>query len=271
MFRVATLYKFVPLTHLEALQQELKSICKELTGTLLIAPEGINGTIAGMPESIANAIAQLKAIPAFDKLWYQYSESDKKPFRKLKIRIKKEIVTMARADAQPVNLTGHHVLATDWNAILDKAAIVIDVRNDYEYRIGTFEGAINPKTTYFSRFPCFVTDNLMDYKDKPIAMFCTAGIRCEKACSYMLANGFKEVYQLNGGILQYLAQVPKDETKWQGECFVFDERVALGHGLQQGKSILCYGCRMPLATEDINEDYQPGIQCKFCLKANTNN
>ncbi|MBX9890242.1 MAG: rhodanese-related sulfurtransferase [Amoebophilaceae bacterium] len=269
MFKVVTLYKFVPLTDLAIWQQKLLSLCKELTGTLLIAPEGINGTIAGMPLAIDQVIAQLTAMPTLHDLWYQYAETQKKPFRKLKIRIKKEIVTIANAEAQPLKKSGYHVLATEWNAALAQAAVVIDVRNDYEYRLGTFQGAVNPKTTYFSEFPKFVTEKLMAYKDKPVAMFCTGGIRCEKASAYMLANGFKEIYQLNGGILQYLANVPAEETKWQGECFVFDERVSLGHGLAQGKSILCYGCRMPLTTEDLEAHYEPGVRCKYCVPANT--
>jgi UPF0176 protein len=266
MFKVVTLYKFVSLNELETLQQKLQSICKELTGTLLIASEGINGTIAGFPDTLDHAMTQIQAIPAFNDLWHQYSESSHKPFRRLKIRIKKEIVTIAKAEARPLISSGHHVLAADWNAILDKADVVIDVRNDYEYRVGTFQGAVNPETTYFSEFPDFVEHNLTSYKDKPIAMFCTGGIRCEKASSYMLEHGFKEIYQLNGGILQYLSNVPENETKWQGECFVFDERVSLGHALKQGSCLLCYGCRMPLTTGDLSEHYKPGIQCKYCLK-----
>ncbi|TDG95546.1 rhodanese-related sulfurtransferase [Cardinium endosymbiont of Culicoides punctatus] len=265
MFKVATLYKFVPLNDLTALQQKLQSICKELSGTLLIAPEGINGTIAGLPSVLAHAIGQITSIPPFEDLWYQYSEASQKPFRRLKIRIKKEIVTMAQPKIDPTKISGQHVSAADWNAILDKAAIVIDVRNDYEHRIGTFEGAVNPKTTYFNQFPDFVDDHLSPYKDKPVAMFCTGGIRCEKASSYMLTHGFKEVYQLSGGILQYLDKVTKDRTRWKGECFVFDERISLGHGLEQGSCLLCYGCRMPLTSDDLDRDYQPGIQCKYCL------
>lgn len=266
MFKVVTLYKFVPLNDLAALQQKLQSICKDLTGTLLIASEGINGTIAGMPAALENAISQIQAIPLLNDLCYQYSTATHKPFRRLKIKIKKEIVTMAKVEAQPMKLRGHHVLAADWHTVLDRAAIVVDVRNDYEYRVGTFEGALNPKTTFFSEFPAFVENNLADYKDKPVAMFCTGGIRCEKASSYMLVHGFKEIYQLSGGILQYLANIREDETRWKGDCFVFDERISLGHGLKKGNCLLCYGCRMPLTTDDLDNSYQPGIQCKFCLK-----
>ncbi|WP_339044103.1 rhodanese-related sulfurtransferase [Cardinium endosymbiont of Tipula unca] len=265
MFKTATLYKFVPLNDLAELQQQLQSICKDLTGTLLIASEGINGTIAGPPSVLEDAIMQIKAIPPFRDLEYQYSEASRKPFRRLKIRIKKEIVTMAKPEINPTKIGGQHVLATDWNGVLDKAAIVIDVRNDYEYRVGTFEAAVNPKTTYFSEFPAFVDDHLSSYKDKPVAMFCTGGIRCEKASSYMLSRGFKEVYQLSGGILQYLENVPEEQAKWKGECFVFDERISLGHGLKQGSCQLCYGCRMPLTADDLDRHYKPGIQCRYCL------
>lgn len=265
MFKTATLYKFVPLNDLVELQQKLQSICKDLSGTLLIAPEGINGTVAGLPPVLEHAIAQIKTMSPFSNIWHQYSEASRKPFRRLKIRIKKEIVTMAKREVDPTKMGGKHVLATDWNDVLDKAAIVIDVRNDYEYRVGTFEAAVNPKTTYFSEFPDFVDDNLSAYKDKPVAMFCTGGIRCEKASSYMLAHGFKEVYQLSGGILQYLDNVQEDQTKWRGECFVFDERISLRHGLKQGDCLLCYGCRMPLTADDLDGHYKPGIQCKYCL------
>ncbi|WP_342265673.1 rhodanese-related sulfurtransferase [Cardinium endosymbiont of Philonthus spinipes] len=266
MFKVATLYKFVPLDGLEALQQHLQSICSALTGTLLIAPEGINGTIAGSPDLLDDAIAQITTMPPFSDLWYQYSQARHKPFRHLKVRVKKEIITMHKPAVSSMKLRGHHVLAADWHRTLDKAAVLVDVRNDYEHRLGSFEGALNPKTTYFSQFPDFVENHLTPYKEQPIAMFCTGGIRCEKASAYMLANGFKEVYQLSGGILQYLAHTREEASRWKGECFVFDERISLGHGLKKGNSLLCYGCRMPLTTADLDDNYQPGIRCKFCLK-----
>ncbi|TSJ81324.1 MAG: rhodanese-like domain-containing protein [Candidatus Cardinium sp.] len=266
MFKVATLYKFVPLDDLVGLQTQLQSICSALTGTLLIASEGINGTIAGLPDLLDHAMGQIAAIPAFRDLWYQYSKAGNKPFRRLKVRIKKEIITMHKPEVGSMPLRGQHVLAADWNNTLDEAAVVVDVRNDYEYRLGSFEGALNPKTTYFSQFPAFVDNHLTLYKDQPIAMFCTGGIRCEKASAYMLAAGFKKVYQLSGGILQYLAHTRQALSRWQGECFVFDERISLGHGLKKGNSLLCYGCRMPLTTEDLDENYEPSIRCKFCLK-----
>lgn len=267
MFKVATLYKFVPLNNLVTLQQELHVICKGLTGTLLVASEGINGTIAGLPDVLDDAIAQIKALPSFSDLWYQYSQTSNKPFRRLKIRIKKEIITMHKPDLAFMQRRGHHVLVADWNSILERAAVVLDVRNDYEYRLGSFKGALNPKTTYFSQFPSFVDNHLTDYKDQPVAMFCTGGIRCEKASAYMLARGFKEVYQLTGGILQYLAHTEQALSKWEGECFVFDERISLGHGLKKGEALLCYGCRMPLTSQDLDQHYQHGVQCKFCLKS----
>ncbi|WP_243519201.1 MULTISPECIES: rhodanese domain-containing protein [unclassified Candidatus Cardinium] len=266
MFKVATLYKFVPLDDLIVLQQKLQSICKALTGTLLISSEGINGTIAGLPDLLDKAMAEIEAMPSFDNLWYQYSQATHKPFGRLKIRIKKEIITMHQPEPLSMSLRGHHIVAADWHDRLDQAAVVIDVRNNYECRLGSFKGAINPETTYFSQFPSFVETHLKPYKDQPIAMFCTGGIRCEKASAYMLANGFKEIYQLSGGILQYLAHTAEDASRWQGECFVFDERISLGHGLKKGSALLCYGCRMPLKKEDLDDDYKPGIRCKFCLK-----
>ena len=265
MFKVATLYKFIPLNNLIELQQKLQSICRDLTGTLLVAPEGINGTIAGVSDVLEHAIMQIRSIPIFHNLWHQYSQSTHKPFRRLKIRVKKEIITMAQGtDIESMQSYGQHVLAQDWHTILDQVAVIIDVRNDYEYRVGTFEGAIHPHTTYFSQFPFFVANHLLPYKDKPIAMFCTGGIRCEKASAYMLGNGFEKIYQLHGGILQYLANIPQEQSRWQGECFVFDERISLGHGLQQGSCLLCYGCRMPLTQIDLDEAYKPGMQCKYC-------
>lgn len=266
MFKVATLYKFVPLDDLAGLQAQLQSICSALTGTLLIAPEGINGTIAGFPDLLEDAMGQIKAIPPFSNLWHQYAEANHKPFRRLKVRIKKEIITMHKPEVSSMPLRGRHVLASDWNNRLDQVAVVVDVRNDYEYRLGSFEGALNPKTTYFSQFPTFVDNHLTAYKEQPIALFCTGGIRCEKASAYMLATGFKEVYQLSGGILQYLAHTEEALSRWKGECFVFDERISLGHGLKKGSSLLCYGCRMPLTRADLDENYQPGVRCKFCLK-----
>ncbi len=265
-YKAATLYTFTPLSNLETLQSHLQSICKELTGTLLIASEGINGTIAGLPNALDTAMHEIQAIPAFNNLWHQYSGADRKPFRRLKIRIKKEIVTMAQPNVSPLVVSGSRVPFTEWNALLDQTAVVVDVRNDYEYRIGTFQKAVNPQTTYFSAFPAFVDQKLIAYKEHPIALFCTGGIRCEKASSYMLTRGFKEVYQLHGGILHYLKNVPASESRWQGECFVFDDRVSLTHGLQPGSCSICYGCRMPLRPEDCKKRYQPGVHCIYCQK-----
>ncbi|AWN81978.1 rhodanese-related sulfurtransferase [Candidatus Cardinium hertigii] len=265
MFKVVTLYKFISLTNLTILQQQLQTICRSLTGTLLIAPEGINGTIAGLPTALEQAMAQIQTIPFFQDLFYQYSEATVKPFCRLKVRIKKEIITMTKAAAaQPMQLRGCHVSAKDWNALLDEAALIVDVRNHYEHRIGSFTAALNPNTTYFSEFPAFVDRHLTAYKQKPIALFCTGGIRCEKASAYMCMVGFQEVYQLSGGILQYIAHIPESETKWEGACFVFDRRVALKQGLAESDTLLCYGCRMPLAAADLDEQYQPGKQCKYC-------
>lgn len=269
MFKVVTLYKFVSLDHLTILQKQLQTICKELIGTLLLASEGINGTIAGAPDQLEAAMNQIQSIAPLQGLFYQYSDTHINPFRSLKIKIKKQIITMANESLTPSSSKGQYVSAINWNTMLNQAAVVVDVRNSYEYRVGTFQGAINPKTTCFSAFPSFVDAHLTSYKHKPIALFCTGGIRCEKASAYMLSRGFHEIYQLRGGILQYLAHIPEQKTRWQGECFVFDRRIALGHGLKKGKCLLCYGCRMPLTADDLDESYQANVQCKYCIKCKT--
>ncbi len=234
MLCVVTFYKFVVLTDPQSMRDRIESFCRDqgVMGTILIAPEGINSTIAGTADAIDRTLAFLRSHGEFADMTHKTSHAATMPFRKLKVRVKKEIVTM-KAPVDPANLVGRYVNAKDWNELIARdGVIVIDTRNSYEFAEGTFEGAVDPKTDIFSQFPDYVRDNLDGCKNRPIAMFCTGGIRCEKATSYLLQQGFNEVYHLQGGILKYLEEIPKDQSKWQGECFVFDERRALGHGLE---------------------------------------
>jgi len=237
-YKVAALYQFVPLPDFRKIKEPLHRICAALglKGTLLLAQEGINGTVAGRAEAIDALIDELRGGSLFDgrldNLELKFSSAAEMPFGRMKVRLKKEIVTLGDPDADPTRKVGTYVAAADWNRLLDTPGIVvIDTRNGFEVGMGTFEGAIDPKTERFSEFKDFVGRALDPKKHKKIAMFCTGGIRCEKASSYMLAKGFEEVYHLRGGILKYLEDVPEAESRWRGECFVFDERIALGHGL----------------------------------------
>jgi UPF0176 protein len=215
-------------------------------GTLLLAREGINGTIAGSDGAIEAVLAAIRALPGCGDLDVKESRAAAMPFHRMKVRLKREIVTMGEPDIDPLD-TGHYVAPRDWNALIaDPATILIDTRNAYEVGIGTFKGAIDPKTRAFSEFPDFVEANLDPGKHPRVAMFCTGGIRCEKASAYLLSRGFSEVYHLEGGILKYLETVPPEQSLWQGECFVFDERVALGHGVAQGAHVMCPDCGYPI-------------------------
>ncbi len=237
-YKVAALYQFVPLPEYRELREPLRALCVglDLKGTLLLAAEGINGTIAGRAEAIDALVAELRQGALFesrlDNLELKFSTAAEMPFRRLKVRLKKEIVTLGSPEVDPTSRVGTYVSARDWNRLLEDSDIVlIDTRNDFEVAMGTFEGAVDPRIKSFSAFRDFVEKDLDPAKHKKVAMFCTGGIRCEKASSYMLAKGFEEVYHLKGGILQYLEDVPEAESRWQGGCFVFDERIALGHGL----------------------------------------
>lgn len=267
-YLTAALYKFVSLPNYQALQAPILAACQErrIKGTLLLALEGINGTIAGAPEDIQALLAYLRSYPEFSDLEHKESYADKHPFYRMKVKLKKEIVTMGVAGIDPNQVVGTYVKPEDWNALIsDPEVVLLDTRNDYEVHIGTFKGAVDPKTTTFREFPEYVAQNLDKTKHKKVAMFCTGGIRCEKASSFMKQQGFEEVYHLQGGILKYLETVPKEQSMWEGECFVFDQRVAVKHGLEVGDYDQCYACRMPLSPEELKSPrYTPGISCPHC-------
>lgn len=262
---VAALYQFTPLNDLQELQLCLQGLCKieSIKGTLLLASEGINGTVAGSREAIDKLKAFLET--RFDALEYKESWANEPPFRRMKVRVKKEIVTLGVPGINPTEKVGIYVDPQEWNALLSNPDILLlDTRNSYEVEIGTFQGAMNPQTRSFTEFPDFV-QTLDKTKPQKIALFCTGGIRCEKASSYMLSQGFKEVYHLKGGILKYLETVPPEQSLWEGECFVFDGRVAVDHGLEQGHYGVCYGCRRPLSQEEtLSPFYERGVSCNSC-------
>ncbi len=271
-FLTAALYKFVTLENFAALQANIHAACEahQIKGTILLAREGINGTIAGLPENIRQVLHFLRTDTTFEgkfaDLEHKESYADDHPFYRMKVKLKKEIVTMGVPSVNPNNTVGTYVKPEDWNALIsDPDVILLDTRNDYEVHIGTFKGAVNPETTTFREFPEYVAKNLDKTKHKKVAMFCTGGIRCEKASSYMLEQGFDEVYHLQGGILKYLETVPEATSLWQGECFVFDQRVAVKHGLAVGDYDQCYACRMPLSPEELKSPlYTAGIACPHC-------
>ncbi|MGH6762434.1 MAG: rhodanese-related sulfurtransferase [Phyllobacterium sp.] len=272
-FKVAALYKFAPVPHFESLQEPLSKLCcgEGIKGTLLLASEGINGTVAGSREAIAKLIDWLEREPAFRGAEIKYSHASKMPFNRMKVRLKKEIVTMRVDDIDPLKSVGTYVAAQDWNALIsDPDTILVDTRNDYEVAIGTFEGAIDPKTKTFTEFPGWVENNREQLEGKKIAMFCTGGIRCEKATAFVKGMGFDDVYHLKGGILKYLEEVEPSESKWEGECFVFDERVSVVHGLAEGTVELCRACRQPITRADhASPLYEEGISCPNCYHERT--
>ncbi|AKH99020.1 putative sulfurtransferase [Hoeflea sp. IMCC20628] len=265
---VAALYHFARLAGHEALQPPLAELCRDMDvrGTLLLAQEGINGTIAGSRTAIDAVLAHLRQIPGLETLEHKESSAHKMPFRRMKVRLKNEIVTMGVPDIDPLEDVGAYVDPKDWNALIsDPDTIVIDTRNDYEVGIGTFKGAINPETHTFREFPGWVENAGLEDKSKPVAMFCTGGIRCEKATAFMRAKGYENVYHLKGGILKYLEQVPEEDSLWQGSCFVFDERVAVTHGLRESDEILCRACRNPISPEaQASPLYEDGVSCPQC-------
>lgn len=265
---VAALYKFVSWDNLAEKQRAIRQICNDngIFGTLLLAREGINGTIAGSRAGINAVLDFLRSYPELAELEHKESFATEMPFYRMKVRLKKEIVTIGDPAVNPNECVGTYVAPQDWNDIIsDPDTIVIDTRNDYEVKIGSFRGAVNPKTGSFRQFPHYVRENLDPQKHKKVAMFCTGGIRCEKASAFMLGAGFEEVYHLKGGILKYLEEIPQENSLWDGECFVFDERVAVKHGLAQGEHALCRACRHPLSPEDLRHDsYQDGVSCPHC-------
>jgi UPF0176 protein len=265
---IAAFYKFVTLDDYRERRQPLLNLCHHhhIQGTILLAAEGINGTIAGTRSSIDAILANLKADPQFADLAHKESIATKSPFDRLKVRLKQEIVTFGIPTIDPTNLVGIYVKPQDWNALIaNPDVLVIDTRNQYEVEIGTFAGAIDPQTTSFTEFPAYVSAHLDPQQHKQIAMFCTGGIRCEKATSYLLSQGFEHVYHLEGGILKYLEEIPATQSQWEGECFVFDDRVAVTHGLSTGTYQLCWGCGNPISPADLGSPhYEPGICCSRC-------
>ena len=270
---VAAIYKFVRLEDCAAMREPLLAQCNKLdiSGTLLLAAEGINGTIAGTRAGIDKILAYLRSDPRLADLEHKESAAEQQPFYRMKVKLKNEIVTMGVPGINPTEQVGQYVKPEDWNALIsDPEVLLIDTRNDYEVDVGTFKGAINPRTTTFREFPEYVKKNINPQKKPRVAMFCTGGIRCEKASAYMLQQGFAEVYHLQGGILKYLENVPAEESLWQGECFVFDQRVAVGQGLAPGHYELCYGCSRPINSEEkASPKYQAGISCPHCYDALT--
>ena len=280
-FLTAALYKFVELPDFTELQAPLLAVCEaqDVRGTLLLAGEGINGTIAGPDQGVHAVLAFLRRDPRLAELTHKASYSQKLPFYRMKVRLKREIVTMGVPGINPSRMAGRYVKPQDWNALLaDPEVVVVDTRNSYEVAIGTFKGAVNPQTQSFSDLPGWVRqqsgpDGLLsgkDGKNPKVAMFCTGGIRCEKSTAYLRTQGFDEVYHLEGGILKYLETVPPADSLWQGECFVFDERVSVTHGLQVGHYGLCRACRDPISEADkASPLYVPGVSCPACRNKKT--
>ncbi len=273
MFTVAALYHFTRFEDPAALRPGVEAACHGagVKGTILLATEGVNCTIAGTRDGIDAALACLRALPGCEGLEWKESEAADQPFLRLKVRLKKEIVTLGQPGVDPTSQVGTYVAPEDWNDLIEQDdVILIDTRNDYEVGIGQFKGAIDPGTTSFREFPDWWKANKDTYEGKRVAMYCTGGIRCEKASSYLLSEGVDEVFHLKGGILKYLEHTPPEESTWDGECFVFDGRVSVGHGLKQGPYDLCHACRRPISEDDKASDlYIPGVQCPHCVNEYT--
>ncbi|MEZ5742487.1 MAG: rhodanese-related sulfurtransferase [Sphingomonadaceae bacterium] len=269
---VAALYRFTRFEDCASLRAPLEGICRDeaVRGTLLLASEGINGTIAGPADGIARVVDYIRGLPGCAELDVKLSTASAMPFHRLKVRLKREIVTMGEPGLDPRASVGTYVEPQDWNDLIaDPGTIVIDTRNDYEVAVGTFDGAIDPKTASFRDFPDWFRrerERLMGSGKPPkVAMFCTGGIRCEKSTSFLKQEGIDEVYHLKGGILKYLETVPEEQSLWRGECFVFDQRVTIGHGLVEGSHVLCHACRRPVSVEDCSSAlYEPGASCPAC-------
>lgn len=269
----ATLYKFVELPDYAELKPSLLECCNQhdVKGTLLLAPEGINGTIAGTRDRVRAVMSFLRRDPRFADLVHRESPAARLPFQRMKVRLKREIVTMGQPDINPAQMAGTYVPPDQWNALVDDPdVVVVDVRNEFEIAIGTFEGSVNPRTHNFSDLPAWVrTTSALKQKPK-VAMFCTGGIRCEKSTAFLRAEGFEEVFHLQGGILNYLATVPESESRWHGECFVFDERVAVGHGLTPGHYEICLACGCPVdASDRASNAFEDGVSCPRCIEITT--
>ncbi len=268
MYTIAALYHFTRFEDPDALRAPLAQLCADegITGILLLAPEGINGTIAGSRASVDAVLAHLRGVPGCAGLIHKESTAAEQPFGRLRVRVKAEIVTMGQPDVDPLRGTGRYVEPKDWNALITAPDVaVIDTRNDYEVAIGTFQGAVDPKTDSFRDFPAWWAANKGRFEGKRIAMFCTGGIRCEKSTNFLLGQGAEEVYHLKGGILKYLEEVPEDQSTWEGDCFVFDGRVSVGHGLRPGPHRLCHACRRPILPEDeARPEFEEGVACHHC-------
>jgi UPF0176 protein len=274
--RVAALYRFATIADCAAVRDRLEALCRpDVRGTLLVAHEGLNGTIAGPGASIDRVLTGIRALPGFADLDVKFADADAMPFHRLKVRIKSEIVTMGQPDLDPAANAGTYVAPADWNALIrEPGVLVIDTRNDYEAAVGAFEGAVQPNTRAFRDFPDWFRAEgraLLDGPNPPkVAMYCTGGIRCEKATAFLKAEGVQDVFHLEGGILRYLETTPEADSLWQGECFVFDERVAVGHGLTPGHHSLCRGCRMPVSPEGrTSPRYVEGVACDRCADSRT--
>ena len=269
MFTVAALYHFAPFDDPGSLRAPLLDVCQTggVKGTLLLAREGINGTIAGQQAGIDSVLTHIRTLPGCAELDVKFSSSTHMPFHRMKVRLKKEIVTLGIPGIDPSRDVGRYVDALEWNALIsDPATIVIDTRNDYEVKIGTFKGALDPGTRSFSQFPDWFRTHRAQFGNNPkVAMFCTGGIRGEKSTAFLRAEGIEDVAHLKGGILKYLETVPQEESLWEGECFVFDERVSVGHGLAPGEHTTCHACRRPLAPADrLRPEYEEGVRCHQC-------
>ena len=265
---VCAMYKFVALEDFEILREPLHKIMQDngVRGTLLLAREGINGTVAGSRAGIDALLSWLQNDPRLNDIVYKESIDDINPFHRPKVKLKKEIVTMGVEGIDPKRVVGTYVKPDQWNALIsDPEVTLVDTRNDYEVQVGTFKNAINPVTDTFREFPQYVKDNLNPEKNRKVAMFCTGGIRCEKSTAYLKEQGFDEVYHLEGGILKYLEEVPQEDSLWEGECFVFDNRVTVNHQLEKGSYDQCHACRLPLTAEQMQSDrYQAGVSCPSC-------
>ena len=269
MIHVAALYRFTPFPDPTRLKAPLEEAARAngVKGTLLVAPEGLNGTIAGERAGLDAVLAHIRALPGCESIEVKESTAPTMPFGRMKVRLKREIVTLGQPHVDPTAEVGTYVAPADWNALISEDDVVlIDTRNDYEVAIGTFDGAVDPGTRAFGEFPDWWRANRERFAGKRVAMFCTGGIRCEKASSYLLSEGVEEVFHLQGGILKYLEDIPETSSRWQGECFVFDQRVSVGHGLKPGDFTTCHACRRPLSPEDRRRpDFEPGVSCHRCV------
>ena len=272
-FTIAALYKFVHLADYRALQPVLLRVCQDndIRGTLLLAEEGINGTVAGTSGNIERLFRFFRRQPQLADMDYKLSYSAEVPFHRIRVKLRKEIVSLGVPGISPLTGSAIRVDPGDWNRLIsDPGTLLVDTRNHYEYRIGTFKDALSPGTTNFREFPEYVRTRLAPRKHKKIALFCTGGIRCEKAGAYMLGQGFENVWQLNGGILKYLEEVDRDDSLWRGECFVFDGRVSVDHDLEEGRYEQCFACRRPVSGQDMRSpDYQRGVSCSHCISETT--